>query len=271
MTTPERGDRLRIPLHGSWVEVPAAALRAELDGRGPVSSLALVEAMWRAADRDPACARLVRGLEEAQPGTIALATILALVRLDAAGAGTALDEVARRVGPPLSATALAARLLLEGDYGALAAAIGEDDLVAQRTPFVLNASPRRTTAAAPVRSALCAALVRLQPVLGITAYRAFLGDLAEALYRAVHAGADPDALLGADRGPLFDRLCAELPGTPDLVAARGMAWLLGVLGPNDDAAHAAIERARQRFRDPAFHADCDAIFDGRWPPAPEAD
>jgi hypothetical protein len=50
-----------------------------------------------------------------------------------------------------------------------------------------------------------------------------------------------------------------------------MAWLLGALEPDDETARAAIERARDRFRDLEFQADCEAMLTGRpWPPPPPA-
>ena len=77
-------------------------------------------------------------------------------------------------------------------------------------------------------------------------------------------------LLGeGGRGFLLDSICAELPGTTDFLAARGMVWLAGTLEPTDDSVRSAIERARSRFRDPAFSADCEAILAMRaWPPPP---
>jgi hypothetical protein len=46
-----------------------------------------------------------------------------------------------------------------------------------------------------------------------------------------------------------------------------MAWLLGALEPHDETTRAAVERARDRFRDAEFQADCEAMLTGRpWPP-----
>src|SRR5207302_4669740 len=97
-----------------------------------------------------------------------------------------------------------------------------------------------------------------------------VGDVAEAAFRSLQHGAQATALLDDDdRELLVDSLCAELPGTTDFIAARGMAWLLGALQPGDETARAAIERARDRFRDPEFQADCDAMLTGApWPPRP---
>ena len=117
-------------------------------------------------------------------------------------------------------------------------------------------------------AAWVATLAKRRRTLGVTALRAFVGDVAEAAFRSLQHGADAESLFGdGDRGFLVDTLCAELPGTTDFVAARGMAWLLGALQPDDDAARAAIERARDRFRDPEFQADCEAMLTGApWPP-----
>ena len=117
-------------------------------------------------------------------------------------------------------------------------------------------------------AAWIATLRREASRLGVTALRAFVGDVAEAAFRSLQHGARAETLLGdADRELLVDTLCAELPGTTDFVAARGMAWLLGALQPGDETARAAIERARDRFRDPEFQADCDAMLTGgAWPP-----
>ncbi|HEX8950961.1 MAG TPA: hypothetical protein VF945_03900, partial [Polyangia bacterium] len=82
-----------------------------------------------------------------------------------------------------------------------------------------------------------------------------------------HGAPAAELLADADRGFLLDTLCAELPGTTDFIAARGMAWLLGALAADDDTVRAAIERARDRFRDPEFQADCEAMLTGApWPP-----
>lgn len=275
-------DRLALALHGRIVEVPLAAIAAELVSQGPIASLPLVEAIAICArpsaahpiDRDRAIARLVASLAGAHSGTIPLATLLALVRLDAQHAVPALEGLIAGLAPPLAAITKVASLLLARNISALTHAIAIDDLLAQRAPFVLASfsGAHAEDGLGALVGALLAALARLQPVLGITAYRAFLGDLAEAIFRALQRGADADGLLGGNRELLVDRLCSELGGTPDLVEARGMTWLLGALAPSDDAAKSAIERARARFRDPAFHRDCAAILGElpgvRWPPPP---
>ncbi len=262
-------DHLAVPLHGRIVEVPRAALTAELARTGPVGSLALVEAIVREAPRADAVRRLCAALVDAEASTLTLTALLALVRLDAAEAAPQLGALT--LPSPLAESARAASLLLARSFATLAAAITSDDLLAQRAPLVLAMAPRLPIGAAPVVAALLAALARLQPTLGISAYRAFLGAVAELLFRALQRGANLDGLIGADREALCDRLTAELPGTPDLVAARGMAWLLGALAPGDDAARSALERARERFRDPAFQRDCDAMLAEdsarAWPPS----
>jgi hypothetical protein len=248
---------LTVALHGREVEVPRAALEAELLRDGAIASLALVEAIARHAPRDVAIARLARALD-ALSGTIGLTTLLALARLHAI---EALPRLRALEQPgPLGLTARVIVLLLDG---ALVSAL-DDDALLVRAPLVLTTlqvAPRETPA---IVTALLRGVDRLQSTLGVTAYRALLGDVAEALFRLAQRGAD--LALGDQRDTLVDRLSSELPGTPDLVAARGMAWLLGVLAQTDDAAVSAIERARDRFRDPAFHDDCTAILDGRWPP-----
>jgi hypothetical protein len=284
--------RIVVPLEGRIVEVPVAALEAELGRRGPIASLALLEGLVRSAAglsahslaRGAVIARLLEGIEPLQPGTITLLSLLGLVRLDAVEAAARLDELAARLPAPLSLVARAAADSVAGHFEALAQAIASDDALAQRAPLVLSATVRPPDELAPALAALLDALARLQPTLGVTAYRAFLGDLAEALFRALQRGGHIEHLLGTSGAPngtpdglpgnLIDRLCAELPSTPDLVAARGMAWLLGTIAPaSDDAVRSALERARARFRDPAFHRDCAAMLGelpglGWPPPAP---
>ncbi len=264
---------VEVPVYGRLVEVPRAAIAAELARDGAVASLALVEAIVRAAPREAAIARLLAALGPGAPATTAtLTALLGLVRLDAREAAAAVGAAAAHLGPPLAASARVAHHALGPTLPALAALIDADDLVAQRAPLVLAAMPAPPPGLADVVAALVRALDRLQPVLGITAYRALLGDVGELLFRAIQRGADAAALLGDAQEGLCDRLTAELPGTPELVAARGMAWLLGTLVAGDDASRSAIERACARFRDPAFHRDCAAMLGARdegapaWPP-----
>ncbi len=265
-----RCDHLAVPVYGRIVEVPRARLSSELARRGPIASLALVEAIIRAAPRDAAISRLRLALDGAGTGTNTLAMLLGFLRLSAREAIPALQRATASLPVPLSLTARVVELLLAGEVEVLCALAESDDHVAQRTPLVLTELPAWSPATDPLATALLAALARLQPALGITAYRAMLGDLAEAFFRALQRGADPASLVGPHREELLDRLCAELPGTPDLVAARGMAWLLGAIAPQEDAIRSAIERARARFRDPAFYRDCGVMLgeapSRRWPP-----
>jgi hypothetical protein len=125
----------------------------------------------------------------------------------------------------------------------------------------------------PLFAAWLRALQQGGKTLGVQAFRAYLGDVAEALYRVVQRGRprpDPSQILTeAGRGYLVDTITYELPGTADFLAARQMVWLLPLLGLPDDAGIAAIERARDRFRNEAFHADCAVILSGGpWPPPP---
>jgi len=103
----------------------------------------------------------------------------------------------------------------------------------------------------------------------VSAHRTFLGDVSEAAFRALQNGAGAEALLAGGRSSLVDLIVAELPGTTDFLAARGMVWLAGALAPEDDAVKSAIERASSRFHDESFVADCRAILEGNpWPPPP---
>ncbi len=250
-------------VHGRPVDVQRVTLDEELRRDGPVTSLALVEALVLHAPYDAAVERLARGIDPPF-ATVGLASLLALVRLDAHAALPALARATRN-GGPLGATARIAGHLLDDDADGLDAAMADDDALALRVPLVITVLPAQLVWAPRLFSTLLGALARLQPTLGITAYRAFLGDTAEAAFRQLQHGATMDAL-GDLRGALVDKVTAELGSTPELVAARGMAWLLGFTAAGDDAAVSAIERARDRFRDPGFHADCDAMLAGRWPP-----
>lgn len=260
---------LVVTVHGRPVELQRAALDEELRRSGAIGSLALVEALVRHAPYDAAVERLVRAIDP-PIGTLGLAALLALVRLDAYAALPALAR-ATSAGGPLGTTALIAGYLLDDDSAALEAAIATDVALTLRVPLVLTVLPAQLVWAPRLFAALLDALARLQPTVGITAYRALLGDVAEAAFRQLQHGASAHVLLGEARGALVDSLTAELGGTPELVAARGMAWLLGAIASDDDdAAKNAIERARDRFRDPGFHADCDAMLAGRWPPTPSS-
>ncbi|MEO6952110.1 MAG: hypothetical protein ABI321_09870 [Polyangia bacterium] len=253
-----------VAVHGRPVELSRAALDEELRRSGAIGGLPLVEALVLHAPYDAAVERLVRAIDP-PAGTLGLAALLALVRLDAYAALPALAKAAHLDGP-LGTTARIAGYLLDDDVDSLEATIAQDAALTLRVPLVLMVLPAQLVWGPRIFATLLDALVRLQPTLGITAYRAFLGDLAEAAFRQLQHGATAEVLLGEARGALVDSLTAELGSTPELVAARGMAWLLGAVAPDDDAAKNAIERARDRFRDPTFHADCDAMLAGAWPP-----
>ncbi len=154
----------------------------------------------------------------------------------------------------------------------LAAAMAADAILAHHSPQAYLHLPTPPADAALCFAAWVTALRRDSTQSGVTALRAFLGDVAEAAFRSLQHGVAAGTLLEpADRAFLVDVICAELPGTTDFVAARGMAWLLGALEPDDETARAALERARGRFRDVEFQADCEAMLTGQpWPPPPPA-
>ena len=248
--------------------VTVEELRAELDADGPPRSLAVLEAIVRSGDRAGAVARLRRIVGRADPGVGTLQAIFGLVRLQAAAAAGDLDALADKLGGSPGAIARAAALLVADRVGALATAVADDGVLAHASPQPYLHLPHVPAEAPSLFRAWLALLRREAPHLGVTALRAFVGDVAEAAFRSLQHGAQPTELLAdGDRELLVDTLCAELPGTTDFIAARGMAWLLGALQPGDETARAAIERARERFRDPEFQADCEAMMTGgAWPP-----
>jgi hypothetical protein len=195
---------------------------------------------------------------------------LARVRQSRAGgeAAAELHALAERLNGLPRALAHAAALLVEDRPAELARLSADDPLLARQGP-IAYAQLRRVPDGAPLLfSGWVGALERSTHTLGTTAFRAFLGDVAEAAFRAVQLGADADALLGEGKSFLLDVASSELPGTTEFLAARGMAWLLGALARplEDEVARAAIEKARARFHDAAFIADCDAILSGSgWP------
>jgi hypothetical protein len=225
----------------------------------------------RCGDREAAVARLRRivrrGGHELQ-GVVTLQAIFGLVRLHARDAADDLDALASRLGGSPGAIARAAAALVGDRVAALAAAVADDATLAHASPQPYLHEPRVPEGAPALFAAWIATLRREARTVGVTALRAFVGDVAEAAFRSLQHGARPESLLGdEDRELLVDILCAELPGTTDFIAARGMAWLLGALQREDDAVRAAIERARDRFRDPEFQSDCEAILGGgAWPP-----
>jgi hypothetical protein len=261
-----------VQLRGRAHVISVEALRAELDADGPPRSLAHLEAIIRCNDREGAIARLRRIILPGDPGITTLQAAFGLVRLEAAEAAADLRALGGHLGGSPGAIARAAAFLVSDRVEELARACADDELLARHSPQAYLQAPRVPAGAAALFAAWVAALRHEAPRVGVTALRAFLGDVAEAAFRTLQHGARADDLLSAaDRGFLIDVICAELPGTTDFVAARGMAWLLGALEPSDETAQSAIGRARDRFRDPEFQADCDAMLTGQpWPPPPPA-
>jgi hypothetical protein len=259
-----------VQLRGRAHLISVADLRAELDANGPPRSLAHLEAIIRCNDRDAAVARLRRIIQPGDPGVTTLQAVFGLVRLDAAQAAPDLEALARQLGGSPGAIARAAAFLVADRGRDLARVAADDELLARHSPQPYLHVGHVPAGADALFATWTAALRREAPHSGVTALRAFLGDVAEAAFRSLqHGAAVADILNTADRAFLVDALCAELPGTTDFVAARGMAWLLGALEPGDETARAAIERARDRFRDPEFQIDCEAMLTGRpWPPPP---
>lgn len=218
--------------------------------------------------RDDEIARLRRIVERGDARPATLQAVLGLVRLEAAEAAGDLDALAARLDGSPGAIARAAALLVAGRADELARAVADDTVLAHASPQAYLHVARVPAAAPSLFAAWVATLRREAPRVGVTALRAFLGDVAEALFRSLQHDARAGELLGdGDREFLVDALCAELPGTTDFIAARGMVWLLGALERDDETARAAIERARERFRDADFQADCEAIVTGApWPP-----
>jgi hypothetical protein len=194
--------------------------------------------------------------------------VFQLVRLDSGRGGAELRALGERLGGAPGAIARAAAFIIEDDVGGLAAQVVTDRPLARSSPQPYLHVARVLAGAPALFAAWGEVISHLSTGLGVSAFRAFLGDVAEAAFRTLQLGADPDALLGQRRGELVDLVSAELPGTTDFLAARGMAWLLGALAPSDDAARTALERARRRFHAPSFQADCEAMLTGKqWPPA----
>jgi hypothetical protein len=260
-----------VVVRGRAHVIPVAEVQAELDSEGAPRSLAHLEAVVRCNDRAAATARLRRIVRGGDPGITTLQAVFGLVRLEAADSADDLDALAARLGGSAGAIAHAAALLVAGRADELARAVRDDAVLAHASPQVYLHVPRVPAVAPALFAAWVATLRRETPRLGVTALRAFLGDVAEAAFRSLQHDARVDELLSAaDREFVVDAACAELPGTTDFIAARGMAWLLGALGAGDETVRAAIERARERFRDPEFQADCEAILTGaQWPPKPQ--
>lgn len=255
---------------GREVTISADELEAELQSQGACRSLAHVEAVARANDRGRAVTRLRSAVVAGTAGTLTMQAVAGLIRLQASDAAPELRQLSARIGGPPGAIALAAAFLLEDRVEELAAELPGDALLARHSPQAYVHLTRMPPAAPALFVAWVNELLHHATAVGVTAYRAFLGDVAEAAYRTLQHGVEAETLLGeGGRGFLLDSICAELPGTTDFLAARGMVWLAGTLEPSDDSVRAAIERARARFRNPAFSADCDAILAMRaWPPPP---
>jgi hypothetical protein len=206
-------------------------------------------------------------VRRAEPGVRTMEAVAGLLRAHDAGAAADLEQLAERLGGPPGAIARAAAFLVADRVPDLIAAARIDPLLARHSPQAYW-HLRIVPADAPALFSLWLDdLQRANALLGVTAFRAFLGDVSEAAFRALQHGANADTLLGdSGRTYLVDAISAELGGTTDFLAARGMAWLIGALAPTDDAARSAIERASERFRDPSFQSDCAAILDGaQWP------
>jgi hypothetical protein len=258
---------------GREVTISADELETELGGEGPCRSLAHVEAVSRANDRERAISRLRRAIASGgagSAGALTMQAVAGLIRLHATEAAPELRALGERVGGSPGAIARAGAFLVEDGAEALAGQLPQDPLMARHSPQAYVHATRVPPGSAALFAAWVAELQRASTAAGVTAYRAFLGDVAEAAYRTLQFGVEAEALLGENgKSFLLDSICAELPGTTDFLAARGMAWLVGTLEPTDDSVRSAIERARSRFRDPAFSADCDAMLAMRaWPPPP---
>jgi hypothetical protein len=262
-----------VMTRGRPLVIAPAALEAELAGDGPVHSLELLEAVVRSpahgGDRARAVARLRRAVAAGDVGVQTMQAVMGLVRLEAKEGAPELHALAGRLSGPPADIARAAAYLVEDRAADLADALLEDPALARHSPQPYMHLPRTPDGAPRLFIAWMAELGQNTASLGSTAFRAFLGDVSEAAFRSLQHGADPNVLLGeAGRNYLVDAICAELGGTTDFLAARGMAWLLGALAPtDDDTARAALERCATRFRDPEFQADITAILTGApWPP-----
>ncbi len=261
-------DPVTVLTRGRPVVISAADLDVELDGDGPCRSLAHQEAVVRASDRARAIGRLRRAVAAGDVGVQTMQAALGLVRLQAREGAGELMALGERLGGSPGAIARAAAFLVEGRAADLAQAAHEDPLLARHSPQPFLHLPTVPEGSHALFATWHDELARSASHLGVTAFRAFLGDVSEAAFRALQHGVGARELLGVEgQSFLADAICAELGGTTDFLAARGMAWLIGALAPGDDTARAAVERARDRFRDPEFQLDCEAILDGKpWPP-----
>jgi hypothetical protein len=209
-----------------------------------------------------------RTVQEGRTGTATMEAVAGLLQKGVTDAAPDLRALAERLGGPPGAIARAAAFLVEDRAEALADASNEDALLLRAGPQAFFHMRRVPGGASRLFSVWVGELRRASTQLGVTAFRSFIGDIAEAAFRALQHGASPEAVLDvASRSFLLDCITSELPGTTDFLAARGMVWLAGALARDDDAARSAIERAAARFRDPEFQSDCTAILEGGvWPP-----
>jgi hypothetical protein len=261
---------LTVLARGREIVIDPDELDAELAADGPCRSMAHVEAVARANDRPRAVARLRRAVVAGEPGAVTMLAVAGLIRLHDPESAEDLRALGVRIGGSPGAIARAASFLVADRAEALAAELAADPLLARHSPQAYLQLTRVPAHAETLFTAWLAALEHASTAAGVTSYRAFLGDVSEAAFRTLQHGVTAESLLGETGGGfLLDAICAELPGTTDFLAARGMAWLAGTLEPSDDTVRSAIERARARFRDPAFSADCDAMLAMRaWPPPP---
>ncbi len=273
---------VQVQVHGHPHDVPLSLVAAEVQRRGPLPRLPLLEAIIQHGERGATLVRLSNMLEvadpqPARPGSehAAMHAALGLLRLSTREpfALLALSGYAGRLGGPAGAILASGVILLRDGPAPLCLPEADPLLVRQSTRALatIGRPADLVPGLLPLFSRFIETLQQAGKTLGVQAFRAYLGDVAEALYRLVQrCDPPPDIavmLSETDRGYLADTLTFELPGTADFLAARQMVWLLPLLGLPDDAGTAAVERARDRFRNEAFHADCAIILaGGTWPP-----
>src|SRR5258706_694485 len=119
---------------GREVTIDPDELEAELHADGPCRSLAHVEAVARANDRERAVARLRRAVIAGSAGAVTMQAVGGLVRLHAAEAAGELRALADRIGGSPGAIARSAAFLVEDRVEELAAGLPNDALVARHSP-----------------------------------------------------------------------------------------------------------------------------------------
>jgi hypothetical protein len=254
--------------NGRKVVVTADELTQALSSRAAIRDAILIEALARSG-RPAAAARLEATVSDGSAGPATMAAVYGLVKMEAKSAAPALLGLAERLSGPPAAIARAAAYLVADRVADLSRALAGDADLARHSPQPFAQLRRVPAGSSELFAGWLQALKQSASQMGVSAHRTFIGDVAEAAFRALQNGASADALLGTERAYLVDLICAELPGTTDFLAARGMVWLVGALAAEDDAARTAIERARGRFHDEPFAADCHAILAGDlWPPPP---